>query len=109
MRYSAKFVVLFAMAFQLCWAAWGAYCSHEREAVTMHWGHHSHLHATDISDSLAGTDDGDCAMCHFFAAAGSLPTLSVDVPPRTALVPHPTLAYRSYIPPVPERPERNLV
>lgn len=106
MSYPVRLVLLVAMAFQLCWAAWGSYCSHERGAAAMHWGHHEHQHATDIP---TGADDGDCAMCHFVAAAGCMAALFNGAQPRTAPNPQLSLAYRSYIPPVPERPERNLV
>lgn len=66
---------------QLSWAAAAAYCEHETNPSTVHFGHHEHKHIAsadekaDTSKSAAAVD-GDCTTCHL----GGIAILSMPVP-----------------------------
>lgn len=56
---------------QSVWAAASAYCTHEADAATGHFGHHSHQHGGVKVDAEPGQDspagmalDKDCGLCH---------------------------------------------
>lgn len=62
--------MLIVVPLQLSWAAAAAYCEHESNPKTVHFGHHEHKHIasaaeikSDASKSAAAID-GDCTSCH---------------------------------------------
>lgn len=68
-------LIMLIVPLQSVWAAVSAYCAHEADAATGHFGHHSHQHgalkadAESDQDSSAGKvidkdKDNDCGLCH---------------------------------------------
>ena len=70
-----RFFYLVALAFilQLSWGTASAYCMHEMDKTSQHFGHHQHQHADSDGDSDAGESGKspqkkagahpDCASC----------------------------------------------
>jgi hypothetical protein len=61
------FLLVLASLFclQASWAAAAAYCKHDADAVTGHFGHHEHKHVASSPDSSGlGGLDNDCGICH---------------------------------------------
>ncbi len=111
--------LVFLLPLQYSWAMSAAYCAHEQDAQTQHWGHHEHPGnaAEDRSHADAGTSKdagnvpnpaiGDCALCHFGHAQHAV-TAPAEVP-GIAFVPQGPRAvlaesFDSHIPEVPVRP-----
>jgi hypothetical protein len=75
-------LMLIVVPLQLSWAAAAAYCEHESQPKTVHFGHHEHKHIasaaeikSDVSKSAAAID-GDCTSCHL----GGIAILTVPTP-----------------------------
>ena len=73
MRRLIAIILLTLLPFQFTWAAVAAYCGHESDAMTQHFGHHEHQHQADadvsqVDDDTAGKtlsgSDLDCGHCH---------------------------------------------
>lgn len=74
LRFMKRLVLILIMLIvplQSVWAAASAYCTHEADAATGHFGHHSHQHGAGKADgepdqnSPAGKAvDNDCGLCH---------------------------------------------
>jgi hypothetical protein len=64
--------LLLVVPLQLAWGTVSAYCEHETEPTTEHFGHHVHKHEQDSStktiepsdDTKTGNFDMDCGVCH---------------------------------------------
>ena len=64
------FLLMF-LPLQSVWAAASAYCTHEADAATGHFGHHSHQHGgvkidgeSDQESPAGKAVDKDCGLCH---------------------------------------------
>lgn len=70
-------MLLLVVPLQLAWGAVSAYCEHETESITDHFGHHVHKHEQESStitiepsdDTKTGNFDMDCSFCHAACAA----------------------------------------
>lgn len=60
--------LLVLLPLQFSWAAAAAYCQHEEEPATLHFGHHSHQHdaKADLPDEVDTPTKvhADCGYCH---------------------------------------------
>ncbi len=115
MRRWLMILLLFAMPFQLSWAAAAGYCQHESHASASHFGHHEHHHVaatsasaqdTDTpSDPLPGGPDNDCLTCHTCTVQPLAHTANVAATAGPAARPAPfTESYRSHVGGIPTRP-----
>lgn len=115
MRRWLMILLLFAMPFQLSWAAAAGYCPHESNAGASHFGHHEHHHVeaasaleqgTDTpSDPLPGSQDNDCLACHTCTVQPLADTASIAATASPAARPQPFAEpYRSHVGGVPTRP-----
>ncbi len=114
-----RFLRFVALAFmlQMTWGVASAYCLHESDKSSQHFGHHQHEH--DDADTLDGDRDSapakqgaphlDCAMCAHSAMHGSAPTLVLIAPLSTVHQLHAQLQGQSnpYLG-APERPKWNI-
>ncbi len=103
-------IILMLMLFplQATWAAIGAYCQHEKDVASQHFGHHAHQHKADEGKSKKGSLpklDADCAFCYVSGAAhfvSSIHYIPIDAlsmaPPRAGSDALPSSLH--------ERPER---
>ncbi len=55
--------MMFALPFQITWAAAGVFCEHETGSAARHFGHHDHVHKPTSADKsdLKGKLDPDCS------------------------------------------------
>ncbi|MBU0588332.1 MAG: DUF2946 family protein [Gammaproteobacteria bacterium] len=112
MRRLLLILFLLALPLQFTWGAAARYCSHETVDSVSHFGHHSHVHQTAVSDSaepLASGDDTDCGYCHL-ACAQPLICTNASVSLRTEsayILPTPGLN-RFRVPDVIDRPNWSL-
>ncbi len=115
MRRWLMILLLFAMPFQLSWAAAAGYCQHESNAGASHFGHHEHHHVAVASapaqdtdapaESLPGSPDNDCLACHTCTVQPLSDATSVAVTAGPAARPPAfTEFYRSHVGGVPTRP-----
>ena len=106
--------LLLVVPLQLAWGAVSAYCEHETEATTDHFGHHVHKHEQHSStntidprdDTQAGNFDMDCGVCHAacsVALCGEVATLSFSAS-DFALTPAPSF-HLTLFSSKPERPK----
>jgi cytochrome c553 len=114
--------LLLLLPFQLSWASASAYCQHERDTQSQHWGHHEHeTRGTDRSHSGEGAQKnsstqpnavvGDCAVCHggYAQHVDAATEHALDAPPvRQSLRIMPAEHFVSHISDVPVRPARPL-
>jgi hypothetical protein len=63
-------LLIIAFTFQLSWAAASAFCQHETDKSTQHFGHHPHQHQSsdheeskDKTGSKKSISHPDCATC----------------------------------------------
>jgi len=108
MRRWLAIFLLVLLPLQSTWAAAAAYCQHEADAATKHFGHHDHKHhqgSSDKTDAPSFAADLDCAVCHagFTAATANVPALALDLTPP-ALTPRNPHAPVSPPAAQPERP-----
>lgn len=67
---------------QLSWAAAAAYCEHETNPSTVHFGHHEHKHIASTDEAKidgsksAAAADSDCTSCHL----GGIAILTMPAP-----------------------------
>jgi hypothetical protein len=104
-------LVLFAVTFQSAWAASGAYCRHEKGALSFHFGHHSHHHQGkgDPSEKKVafGKVHFDCSSCHAASPALTTASTTVDAVIFSKSYPYAVATiYTSYISDGPQRPDR---
>jgi hypothetical protein len=69
-----RFIMLLVLLLplQFSWAAISAYCEHETNAASHHFGHHEHKHQNSTSSKVEDADpasksggfDADCGVCH---------------------------------------------
>jgi cytochrome c553 len=68
-----KWIILLVIAFtfQLSWTVASAFCQHETDQSTQHFGHHPHQHQTSDDEeqenkggSKKSASHPDCATCH---------------------------------------------
>ena len=106
--------LLLVVPLQLAWGAVSAYCGHETEATTDHFGHHVHKHEQESSTSpiepsdntKTGNFDLDCGVCHAacsVALCGGVADLSFTSS-SLALTPAPSF-HLTYFSSKPERPK----
>lgn len=84
------FMLVIAFTFQLSWTAASAFCQHETDQSTQHFGHHPHQHqSADHEDqknnagSKKSASHPDCATCHHGSSmATDLQINSLDLPTR---------------------------
>jgi hypothetical protein len=104
------FVLLF-LPLHTSWAAVAAYCTHENDASTQHFGHHVHKHHASPGDQSGdparggGGLDRDCGFCQLnlklaHATATVTPLVVVSRPDSLA----PMLLFSSFVSPGLERP-----
>jgi hypothetical protein len=68
MKHFLLIFLMFALPFQVSWAAVGTYCQNEKGPVAEHFGHHKHVaeqnaeSKTDQDQSLNNVDE--CGFCH---------------------------------------------
>lgn len=106
--------LLFIVPLQFAWAAAGAYCQHEQETSSMHFGHHAHSHdgKHDAADSKAKVSKVhlDCSSCHATANAILISSATFTLRPSALEYFEPrAISYSSFIPDGPRRPDRLLV
>jgi hypothetical protein len=106
-------LLVMAIPFQYSWAATARYCTHEKEVVS-HFGHHSHQHKTQASQSDGGSESkkfhNDCEYCQMFSHAVAIS--NVFGMAAVSAAEHGQVAeirYRSHIPDSPPRPDWHLV
>lgn len=103
-KWLAVFLLLL-LPLQITWAAANAYCHHESDVASEHFGHHDHEHkAVDTKDPVK-TDGGDsgCTACHWCSFV-STPTATLPSVFETGIL---NVAYLPTLPPPPiERIER---
>lgn len=105
-------LLLFMIPFQFSWAAAAVYCQHE-QAPSSHFGHHTHQHKAQDSNTDADKSvekyHGDCESCHLFSHA---PLISAAIKPARLDAQDHVLPrardYRSHIPAPPKRPNWTL-
>ena len=106
--------LLLVVPLQLAWGAVSAYCEHETEATTDHFGHHVHKHEQESStipiepsdNTKTGSFDLDCGVCHAacsVALCGGVADLSFTSS-SLALTPAPSF-HLTYFSSKPERPK----
>lgn len=105
-------VLLCAVPFQFVWAAAGAYCQHETDPASMHFGHHAHYHQINAEKSESPYKVSklhpECGSCHGtsfalfqeHAMASSIVATGTTVPDAKSEI------YTSHIPDGPRRPDR---
>lgn len=105
------FMLVIAFTFQLSWTAASAFCQHETDQSTQHFGHHPHQHASadqEHQKSKAGSKKSvshpDCTTCHH---ASSMAT-ELQIKPMDLSVLQATDRFSSLQPPMPflAKPER---
>lgn len=107
-------MLLLVVPLQLAWGAVSAYCEHETESITDHFGHHVHKHEQDSStitiepsdETKTGNFDLDCGVCHaacWVALCSGIAELSFSSS-SVALTPAPSFHLR-YSSSKPERPK----
>ncbi|RZI40210.1 DUF2946 domain-containing protein [Herbaspirillum sp. HC18] len=108
-----KLLVLFLFALlplQFSWGVAAAYCQHEGEKTTQHFGHHPHQHdiRQDVPDD-GGKAAGGHADCGYCQLSGHPPFLSATpqfiMPDSLTRAESPALLYSSHIPDGPLRPD----
>ena len=112
-----KLLLIFLLALlplQFCWAAAAAYCQHEGEETTQHFGHHSHQH--DAQADLPDEGDkvvkvhADCGYCHLSGQASFLTAApAVALPTDSTHAELPVRSYSSHIPDGLRRPDWRFV
>lgn len=104
-------LMLIVVPLQLSWAAAAAYCEHESNPKTVHFGHHEHKHVASAEEiktdkfKSAAAVDGDCTSCHLGGIAIltiPAPALALDVLGAPAITTGNSLLASSR----PARPER---
>jgi len=93
----SRFVALFLavlLPLQLAWGAAAAHCQHETEPrAAQHFGHHEHVHKSDVKKAPAGSSlvaDNDCGYCHATGAAAvaeAMPSMIAPVVTSNVAVP----------------------
>ncbi|WP_420473660.1 cation efflux protein, CzcI family [Noviherbaspirillum sp. ST9] len=112
-----KLLLIFLLALlplQFSWAAAAAYCQHEGEKSSQHFGHHSHQHdaSADRPDDTDKVVKGhaDCGYCHAYCQVSALTSVpEVVLPTGSTHVEKPTQSYSSHIPDGLQRPDWRLV
>lgn len=107
-------LMLMVLPLQFSWAAAAAYCQHEINPATTHYGHHEHKHPASVEKSndkeKSAQVHTDCGYCHAVSPASfldqSLPLVILLVSLHLEL--HP-LSFSSHIPDSPRRPDRHPV
>lgn len=117
MRRLIVIALLLLLPLQASWATAARYCGHESAAVpapASHPGHHDHQHDGDErqpaqdSTKAPGVEDADCGLCHLGCGAGFASEVAARSLPSAAAEFRYARAFRSHIPPGPERPDRRL-
>lgn len=103
--------ILLLLPLQTSWAAVTAYCAHENDVASLHFGHHNHKHHASPSDQSGDPSRGssgldkDCGTCHLNLklthSTLSMPQLDVGPQPDAF---SPRWRYSSFVPRGPERP-----
>lgn len=105
------FMLVIAFTFQLSWTAASAFCQHETDQSTQHFGHHPHQHQTsghedqkDKTSSKKSASHPDCATCHH----GSSMAAELQINPLDLSALQDTDRFNSPPPPMPflAEPER---
>ena len=117
MRAVKKLLLIFLLVclpFQFSWAAAAAYCQHEGEMNTQHFGHHAHQHKTqaDLPDDAGKTAKvhTDCGYCHLSSHASFLTAVpEIVLPTGFAFSESPAQIYSSHIPDGLHRPDWRFV
>lgn len=112
-----KLLLIFLLALlplQFSWAAAAAYCQHEGEKSTQHFGHHAHQHdaQTDLPDDADKVVKvhADCGYCHLSCQVSFLTAVpEVALPTGATHVEKPVRPYSSHIPDGLQRPDWRLV
>ncbi|RZI40440.1 cobalt-zinc-cadmium resistance protein [Herbaspirillum sp. HC18] len=102
--------LLVLLPLQFSWAAAAAYCQHDGEKTTQHFGHHTHKHDAkqDVPDDSGKVVkvDVDCGYCHLSCQASFLTAaLDITVPLGSTYAELPTRSYSSHIPDGLQRPD----
>lgn len=112
-----KLLLIFLLALlplQFSWAAAAAYCQHDGEKSTQHFGHHSHQHdeQTDLPDDADKVVKvhADCGYCHLACQVSFLTeTSDIALPSGSTYAELPLRSYSSHIPDGLHRPDWRLV
>jgi hypothetical protein len=107
-------VLLALLPLQFSWAAAAAYCQHEADPSTQHFGHHAHQHEAkpDLPDDAdpATNVHADCMYCHLACQASFLAVApDVDLPHGSTYAELPVRLYSSYFPDGLHRPNWRFV
>ena len=107
------YLLLIVKPLQFSWAAESAYCSHESGSGVSHFGLHMHKHTDNdtaeikVFGKAAKLSHADCATCHFGCAAPCTTILVAPLEPASPVNIAEPLEHASYIPPLPDRPDRS--
>ncbi len=125
MRRYLAIVLLALLPLQYSWASVAAYCGHEAQAGSGHFGHHEHRHHDDANthaelvadasanadgsvdaegDEVPGAMDLDCGHCHGYCSV--MLTLQAGLPGALAAAPPSASVDESGGAHAPTRPER---